>query len=841
MHKKKFLKKFAPFFLAIFFFGLVGGGLILASLLKDLPDPSKLGERKVVESTKIYDRTGGVLLYEIHGEEKRTVIPFDKIPPWVKNATVALEDANFYKHRGVDLRGIVRALFVDFSRGELSQGGSTITQQLIKNSILGRERTIKRKIKEAILAMLLESRYSKDEILHLYLNQIPYGSNAYGIEAAAETYFATSTQHLSVSQAAVLASLPKAPTYYLNHTDELLARKDFALSRLAERGYITAEEAEATKKEKITLRIKASSGIRAPHFVMYVRELLTQKYGEEAVEEGGLVVRTTLDWPLQEEAERIVKEGAEFNEKAIKAYNAALVAIDPRNGEILSMVGSRDWHQEQPLPEGCSPGVNCFFDPKVNVATSLRQPGSAFKPFVYATAFQKGYSPETVVFDVPTEFNPLCAPDGKPNDPRVKEEDCYRPGNYDEKFRGPVTLRQAIAQSLNVPSVKVSYLAGVEDSIHTAESMGITTLKDRSRFGLSLVLGGAEVKLVEMTSAYGVFAQEGVLHPPRAILDIRQGDKIIEEAKDEPRAVMDTEIARLMNEVLSDDDARVPVFQPRGSLWLGNRPAAAKTGTTQEYRDAWTVGYTPSLAVGVWVGNNFPESIQQKGSGVLAAAPIWNKFVRFATRDTLPEFFTKPDYRKSSKPAINGIWQGEHVVKVDKISGKLATDLTPEETIEDVAFGQPRDPLFWINKDDPLGPPRADPYQDAQYKNWEAAFREWLAASGVVFRPFGAIPTAYDDVHTLESKPKITITGLTDDGEHYALTLAITSRYSLKEVNALIFDSLASSAQSLGGNTVLLKIKKSLVGDPPANVNVRVYDSVGNWNETVVPFSATQQ
>lgn len=833
---KKFIVAFGTFLLAAFALG----GFALASLIKDLPNPAKLEERKIVESTKIYDRSGEILLFEIHGEEKRTMIPFEKIPPAVKNAAIALEDANFYKHRGIDFRGVARAFLVDVFSGNLQQGGSTITQQLIKNLLLGKERTIKRKIKEAALSVLLESRYSKDEILHLYLNQIPYGSNAYGIEAAADTFFGTSTESLTLTQAALLSALPKAPTYYSpygGHVEELLSRKNFALTRMRELGYISPKEEERAQKEKIVFLPQKRAGVRAPHFVMYVRELLIHKYGEEVVEEGGLKVVTSLDMRLQEEAEKIVKEGAEFNKKAIAAHNAALVAIDPKNGEILTMVGSKDYW-EKPEPEGCSPGSTCRFDPQVNIVLRNRQPGSAFKPFVYATAFQKGYTPDTVLFDVPTEFNPQCSPDGEPTRSDIKKEDCYHPGNYDEKFRGPVTIRQALAQSLNIPSAKLLYLAGIEDSIKTAESMGITTLKDRSRFGLSLVLGGAEVKLLEMTSAFSAFATDGILNPPSPILKIEQGGKIVEEKRVQPVQVVDTEVARTINDVLSDDEARFPVFQLRGSLWLPGRPVAAKTGTTQEFRDAWTVGYTPSLAVGVWSGNNDNTPMQQKGSGVLAAAPIWNKFMRFAAQSSLPGIFVKPDIKKSSKPVLNGLWQGEQILKIDKISRKLATDLTPEETTEETAFGNPHDPLFWINKNDPGGPPLDDPLRDSQYKNWEEAFQRWLKSSDFVSRPISSAPIDFDDVHTAETKPKITLEKLEDNGQNYTFVLNISSSFPIKEINATVFDILVATARPNEGKAAVT-ISKERLGNPPAPVVIKVYDSGGNQNEMTIPFGAT--
>lgn len=818
------------------------GGFAVAAILRDLPSPEKLEERRVVESTKIYDRTGQILLYEIHGEEKRTVIPFETIPDSVKHATLALEDANFYQHGGIDFRGVARALFVDITTGNLSQGGSTITQQLVKSSILGKEKTLTRKFKEAVLAIILESRDSKDEILGLYLNQIPYGSNAYGIEAASLTYFGTSTEHISLAEAATLASLPRAPSYYSpygTHVDELVARKNLALDRMAALGFITSEDRDRSRKEKINFLPQSRGGIRAPHFALYVRDILIEKYGEDVVQAGGLSVTTTLDTRLQDEAEKIVADGAEFNKKAIDAGNASLVAIDPKTGDILAMVGSKDYFGSSE-PEGCTSGINCKFDPQVNVALKLRQPGSSFKPFVYATAFKKGYTPKTVLFDVPTEFNPLCSPEGIPESPRITEKDCYHPANYDETFRGPVTLRQAIAQSLNVPSVKLLYLAGVEDSMATARAMGITTLGDANRYGLSLVLGGAEVRLLDMASGYGVFATEGVRHAVYPILKVEAKGQILEEKRDAPEQVVDTEVAQTINDVLSDDDARVPVFQPHGSLWLPDRPVAAKTGTTQEYRDAWAVGYTPSLVVGVWAGNNDNTPIKQKGSGVLAAAPIWNKFMRFATANTLPEFFTKPEDGVSEKPVMNGLWQGEKVFSLDRISGKLATALTPDETKEDRAYGDPRDPLFWIQKGDPLGAPPQNPFDDPQYKNWEAAFQKWLAGARVTTLPLSAAPAAYDDVHTPENQPRVAIDSLTDEGNRYTITLRITAKYPVKEVDAIANDALISSVRAIVEGKAVLVVGREALGNPPANILVKVYDTVGNKSELTIPFSSPQ-
>lgn len=808
--------------LVVAFFGMlavgIAGGAAILVLWKRLPAPEELFNRRVIQSTKIYDHTGAVLLYEIHGEERRTVIPFEEIPEVVKRATVAVEDANFYRHGGIDPRGILRALLADIRQGAIRQGGSTITQQLVKKSFLGDERTITRKFKEAILALALEARFPKDQILGAYLNQIPYGANAYGIEAAAGTYFGKHARELSVAEAALLAALPRAPTYYSPYGPrraDLLARKDYAIARMEELGSLSAEDAKRAREEELWF-LPAARDIRAPHFVMYVRDYLIQRYGEEEVEQGGLTVTTTLDWEWQEEAERLVRENAEKNEKLIKARNMALVAMDPRSGEILAMVGSRDYFDVE--------GEGNF-----NVATALRQPGSAFKPFVYATAFKKGYTPETVLFDVPTEFNPSCSQDGLPRPGSgARPESCYHPQNYDETFRGPVTLRQAIAQSLNVPSVKVLHLAGVNDSIKTAEDLGITSLTSPERYGLSLVLGGAEVRLLEMVSAYGVFANDGVRNPPIAILRVTAPNgAALEERTENPVLVLDQEIARTINDVLSDNDARVPVFQPRSSLYFPEVRVAAKTGTTQDYRDAWTIGYTPSVAVGVWAGNNDNAPMQQKGSGVMAAAPTWRAFMEFALQKVRPREFAPPDGGGAEKPILRGIWQGSRVVTIDTVSQKLATEYTPPETRRAVAFGDPHDPLHWINRDDPAGPPLEDPRMDGQYENWETAFQAWFQKSGIAIRPLDAVPTALDDIHTPEKQPRVAATVAAVDAEQFRVDVIVAAVFGVREVAVAAGDRIIAS-RAKPPPEIQFFISAADLAPLPKTLEVRAYDPYGN-------------
>lgn len=587
---------------------------------KDLPRPEKFTERAFVESTKIYDRTGQVLLYELYGEEKREIISLNDIPEYLKQAVISTEDARFYSHHGIDFWGILRAIKINLGLGKATYGGSTISQQLIRSTFLTLEKTIKRKIREIILTLELERRYSKDQILEWYLNQIPLGPNIYGVEAASKTYFNKSTKDISVAEAASLAALIKTPSYlspFGPNKDELLRRKDYVLDRMVKEGYLTSEQAETAKKEELKFA-EIKQTIKAPHFVLYIEEYLFENYGKNFLEEEGFRVYTTLDWEFQQAAEKAVEEGVERN-KGKRAYNASLVAIDPKTGEILSMVGSADWAGD-PYPKDCIPGENCLFDPKVNVATYQigRQPGSAFKPFVYATAFQNGYDDEYIVIDEETDFG-IWGRKGK----------HYIPRNYDGKFRGPVTLRQALAQSLNVPSVKVLlYLAGLSESIETARRLGITTLrKSPSYYGPAIVLGGGEVRLLDIVSAYGVFATEGLKLPPVSILKIEDSQgNIIEENKKTPKRVLEEEVARLINDILSDNEARAPMVGSHSILYFENYDVAAKTGTTDSFRDGWIIGYTPSIVVGIWAGNN-DNSPSNKKPGIVLAGPIWRAFM----------------------------------------------------------------------------------------------------------------------------------------------------------------------------------------------------------------------
>ncbi|MEK7634511.1 MAG: transglycosylase domain-containing protein [Patescibacteria group bacterium] len=674
----------------------------LAKIAKELPDPKQLlDSHQIKQSSKIYDRTGEILLYEIYNEEKRTIVSFEEMPDYIKKATISIEDKNFYNHIAFDWRAILRAFKTNILEGRVAQGGSTITQQLAKNTFLTPERTIKRKIKELILSYWIEKKYSKDEILALYLNTIPYGSNAYGVESASQIYFNKPAKELSLAEAALIASLPQAPTYYSPwgfHIDELIQRKNYVLKQMFEMGFIDNEEFERAKNSAFSFADQNIGSIKAPHFVMMVREYLVNKYGEDFIKKGGLKITTTLDYNLQQIAERVVGEGAKRNEELYKGKNASLVAQNPKNGEILALVGSRDYFDKK--NEG-----------NFNVAVQgLRQPGSAFKPFTYIAAFKKGLSPDTIIFDLPTEFaanNPQCPPIVNFNN---HQTECYHPENYDKIFRGPVNLRDSLAQSLNIPAVKTLYIAGVDNVIKTARDFGINTLTDSSRYGLSLVLGGGEIKLIDIVGAYSVFSQDGIKHNQKIIVKIENNQReLIESSTDYAVQVIEPQYAQMINDILSDEEARKPLYS--GSFGLTvfqDKQVAMKTGTTDDYRDAWTIGYSPNLAVGVWAGNNRQEPMQKNAGSILAALPIWNAFMKEALNKFPDETFTKV-------PSLINNKEGTQNEEKTMLNGNY---LGPSGVVHNI--------LYYIDKNDILGQIPQNPGNDPQYINWELSVQMWL-------------------------------------------------------------------------------------------------------------------
>ncbi len=665
----------------------------------DLPRPEKFGESPIIQSTKIYDRTGKVLLYDIYGEEKREIVSFDKISDNLKHAVLASEDARFYQHGGIDFESIMRSILIDLKLQSASQGASTITQQLIRSVYLTNQKTLSRKIREIVLSIELERRYSKDQIFNWYLNQIPFGKNAYGAEAATQTYFNKPASDLSLAEAAVLTALIPAPSYYSpygSHKDQLLQKKNYILEREKQLGYINQTQLKEAKDEILNFAT-ITSPIKAPHFVMYVQQYLEDQYGDEFLKQKGLKVYTSLDWDLQDYAEQVVKDADKTNLK-FKANNTALVVIDPKTGEILSLIGSKDYFGTS-YPKGCDQKASgsCLFDPQYDVATiGQRQPGSSFKPFVYATAFKKGYTPSTLVWDVKTEFNPNCSMDGNQEKDQYGLK-CYHPQDYDGRYRGIISLRNALDQSLNIPAVQVLYLAGLRDSIQTAHEMGITTLNDPDSYGLSLVLGGGEVNLLDMTSAYGVFATEGQKIPPVSILKIEDSQgNIIEENKRQSTKVLDTQVARQINNVLSDNNARAPIFGVNNPLHFDKYQVAAKTGTTQYFNDGWTMGYTPFASLGVWVGNNDNSSTTNEGIGL--AAPIWHKVMQKLLETHPAENFTPPSLVENLNPIL---------------LGQLPADPAPHSI------------LYYIDKNNPLNTSYPNPNTDPMYPFWEAAVQNY--------------------------------------------------------------------------------------------------------------------
>ncbi len=681
---------------------------------RDLPDPNKLIERALPLSTKIYDRTSQTLLYEIHGEEQRSLVTIGEIPDNIKFATIVAEDKNFYSHKGFDLRGILRAIVIDIMRGKKAQGGSTITQQFIKNSLLTGRKTFGRKIKELVLAYQLEKRFSKDQILQLYFNEIPYGSTAYGVKTAAARYFAKSVKDLTLKESAILASLPKAPTYYSpwgNNRDKLFARANAILDAMVEEGYVPEEEANIAKEETVAFR-ETGQSILAPHFVMYVKEQLTDQFGEKLVEEGGLSVTTTLDYEKQKIAEAAVKKWGEKNTR-FGAKNASLVSLDARTGEILAMVGSRDYFNES-------------IDGNVNVSTRPRQPGSSIKPIIYAAAFIKGYTPLTIVYDVVTNFD-------------TTNQRPYKPHNYTLLEYGAVTLKKALAGSLNVASVKVLYLTGVNTVLEFAKKLGYTTFQDPSRFGLSLVLGGGEVTLLDHTSAFSSFAQEGKRAPVAAVLRVedKQGRVLFQKQNDPIQPVFDKEVARQITDILSDSQAREYVFGKNPYLTIPSHPAGVKTGTTNDFRDAWTIGYTPSIVTGVWVGNNDNSAMKKGADGSKIAAPIWYEYMNLSLKDTATEAFTKPLPVITGNPVLDGALFPNTVVRIDSTTGKLATILTPAETIIEKPYTDIHSILYYIDKDNPRGEKPQNFPQDPQYEKWERAVQKWAMKIGFIKKDVG--------------------------------------------------------------------------------------------------------
>lgn len=755
--KKKKLGKMYWFQYIFTWFFLVGTLIVSVflawALTLQIPDFELLDTRFRSQSTKIYDHTGQHVLYDVYGDIQRTIVPLDKINTNIQQATIAIEDAEFYQHSGIKPRAILRAVYVNFTSGGYAQGGSTITQQVVKNALLSQEKTVTRKVKEWILAIKLERVKSKNEILELYLNDAPYGGNIVGVEEASMGYFGKHASAVDLAEAAYLAALPQSPTRLRPHGGDiaaLTARKNLVLKRMRELGMITADQEKQARSEVVKFEVPQDLGgsLQAPHFVMEVKQRLEDEYGEEYVKNGGLKVITTLDLDLQHIAEDTIAKHRDTLQSNFNADNSALVSLDPKTGQVLALVGSRDYRQK---------GYGMF-----NVINDgRRQPGSSFKPIIYSEAFREGYLPSTVVFDAQTSFDTRCDIDAT----KIPDSntDCYRPKNYDGTYHGPISLRNALAQSLNVPAVKMLYLVGIKRSLALAKDLGITTLDNADRFGLSLVLGAGEVSPLEMAQAYGAFAHDGVLQPAQMIERVEDKDgKVIKEYSSEPREVLPPQVTRLLSDVLSDNVARTPAYGVDSALHFPDRQVAVKTGTTNDSKDYWVIGYTPSIVAAVWAGNHDNTPMVKKAAG-FAVAPIWRDYLdavfkEFPDRFPKDERFVPPDpIPQNTKPALRGIWMSTTPYDIDIRTGGIADASVPQQFREQKLIpnvAEAHDILHFVDKDDPTGPVPTNPAKDEQYVRWEFSAQKWLKENGI---PGSALITVANSTMRDQTGPSVEI------------------------------------------------------------------------------------
>lgn len=674
--KKRSIYSISAVLIALFvtvIIGIVLAGSTYAYFSKDLSNPNALINRN--NTGTIILSKDGQSLYEKFGAKHRKLLEFNQIPDHMKEAVISAEDKDFYQHNGVSVKGMTRALTVNFKANQIKEGGSSITQQLVKNALLNPRKSYFRKYQEIVLALELERRYSKEDILKMYLNEIYYGEGAWGLEDAAKVYFGKEAKDLNLSEAAMLAGMPKSPSVYSPLQNPGLAkeRQKFVLDSMAKEGYITKTESENAYNQKLVY-IGQKTEIKAPHFVMYVLDELKNEYGEDFVEKGGLTVYTSLDYGKQKMAEEALKKNlTKF--KSQNANNGSLVSMDPKTGEIIAMVGSADWDN----PEWG----------KVNIALTDQQPGSSFKPFAYTVALKKGWTTTTKVKDAPITF---------PGNPP------YSPKNYDNKFRGDVTVRKALANSLNIPAIKALQQAGLDDTIDFSKDAGITTLNERNKYGLSLVLGGGDVRLLDMTTAYGTLADEGIYKKPKSVTKVldKKGDDITTKQmkKSEKKNVIDSAYSFIMSDILSDNNARKDVFGPNSPLKL-TRPAAAKTGTTNDYTDGWTMGYTPNLVTGVWIGNNDNTPMKEL-PGALGAGHIWHDYMENALKDMPEETFKKPD-----NVVEKWIWSNGKIASADTKGASREYFVTGTEPKGPV-WEQPKEEKKIIPKKEPDPEPKVD-------------------------------------------------------------------------------------------------------------------------------------
>lgn len=722
--KQKLIAKLLFFLTGAVIIGFIFSFAIFAWYAKDLPSPSKLS-LQTGYSTVFLDRDGKVL-YDMYKDKNRVPVTYDEIPDSLKKATIAIEDKNFYKHKGISQTGMIRAVLnMFFGRG--LQSGSTITQQLIKNVLLTSRQTISRKIQEMILAFEVERRYKKDEILLMYLNESPYGGSYWGVGTAAKAYFGKSVKDLNLVESAILAGLPQSPSLYspfIGKDNAWKGRTKNVLRRMREDSYITRDQ-ENTAIKKIE-QIKFTSPkilIEAPHFVFYVKDQIENEYGSKIIDQG-VKIKTTLSLDVQEKAEKIVEEEIE-KLKDYNATNASVIILDSKTGEILAMIGSYDFNDEK-------------FG-KFNAALGLRQPGSAMKPFTYGLAFEKGYTPSSIFMDVQTTF-----PDQGSKD--------YVPVNYDGKFRGPVQLRFALGNSINLPAVKLLAVLGLRDFLSKLNDLGLTTFapsdENLRRFGLSLTLGGGETTLLNLTSAFSVLATGGIKHEISSINNISdfKGKNIFKKVRNQEKRVFSPEVSFLISHILSDNNARIEEFGPSSYLNVPGKTVSVKTGTTDDKRDNWAIGYTKSITVGVWVGNNDNSKMNPKiASGATGASPIWYRIMREVLKKYDDGIMDKPDKVKAltvdsflgGLPKENYPTRAEYFIegnepkdtspyykklKISKANGKLANEV-------EIKSGNYEEKDFIVITE-------SDPVSTDGKNRWQEAINAWAnSQSDSKFKP----------------------------------------------------------------------------------------------------------
>jgi len=847
-------------------FAFLGIVLVFAVVAKDLPDPDIINSRLDIRTSFIYDRNGKLLSELFNQEVKRTPVKFEDMPKHLRDAVVAVEDKRFYEHKGIDPIGLVRSFVKNVSSSGL-QGASTLTQQFMRNTLLSEEKYkrtglsgYKRKLKEMILAIQIEQKFTKDEILRMYLNEVPFGDVAYGVGAASELYFGKEVKDLNLPESAMLAAMIQSPSFYNPYGPNrnlLKERRNLVLSMMKEQKMITDEEYEDAIKVPIILEgdlvpedfvqgifppsiiKKRISKIEAPHFVFWVKEALVEMFGEKQLLEGGYKIYTSIDLEIQKLAEGVLRKHKDTNIKSAGANNGAIVAIEPRSGEILAMVGSLDYYDSS-------------IDGQYNVAVAYRQMGSSFKIYDYASAWSKGYTPDTYVYDVVTEF---------PGWPKSNP-----PTNFDKSESGPIQMKLALTKSLNIPAIKAMYLGGIEDTVKLAREMGLESMdvtKNRAGFsyGLATSLGSEEIKLFEHTAAYATTVNNGkrvyveikrngeVLREPISILKIEDKDgNIIYEAEREKKEIqaLDENVARYLNTVLSERSLR--------PAWSYNfypepfRPAMVKTGTTNDSKDLAIVGGIPQLVVGVWVGNTDNSELVYNATAARFVSPIWKEFLseviklkNYPVENFEPaKSVVKGSCYGASRPMASGISPYEtdslEEFEIDTVSGKLATQYTPEEYRKKVKYFIPRSILYYTDKSAPCTRPAPkDKSDDPQFKIWEEAIKRWVEKnknSDKLKLPDGVLigepPKELDDVHIPENFPVVKILSPKEsevvNSDRLLVDVFVTSKFGVKSID-FILNGLPIRAET-SNEKYILDLSENKSGK--YSLEVWVIDSVGN-------------